>query len=206
MKESANFSMWSWLVAVTRIEWIDHKFRSLSDLLMLRTVEAAPRRCFATRASVMKTHPLDLCLNTAIGLAAGTLRRTTRPIIRIAASTGKKWQLVGVTGKFYRVTVCSVFLFTPEDLHMLDLDVGCIVMQATLVSVEVSNHQSDTGSTSTRLVWITKVIPSQTYMRWVLITKVIPSRPLQDGFESKKWSQHQTDFNHWSDTISTSMR
>ena len=63
-----------------------------------------------------------------------------------------KWWLVGVTGKFYRVTVCSVFLFTPEDLHMLDLDVGCIVMQATLVSVEVSNHQSDTGPTSTRLV------------------------------------------------------
>ena len=119
---------------------------------MLRTVEAAPRGCFATRASVMKTHPLDLCLNTAIGLAAGTLRRTTRPIIRIAASTGKNGGLSVSRGNFIESPFVLFSCLRQKDFHMLDLDVRCIVMQATLVSVEVSNHQSDTGSTSTRLV------------------------------------------------------
>ena len=71
MKESANFPLWSRLAVVTRSERVDYKFRSLSDLLILRTSEAAPQRCFATRASVMKTRPLDLCLNTAIGLLLG---------------------------------------------------------------------------------------------------------------------------------------
>ena len=157
MKESANFSMWSRVAVVIRIEWVDHKFRSLSDLLMLRTAEAAPQRCFATRALVMKTRPLDLCLNTAIDLAAGTLRRTTHPIIRIAASSGQNGGLSVSRGNFIESPFVPFF---------------CLRQRIFTCQISMCGA-----------LWCRR--PS--FLLRYPITKVIPSLLRQDWFESQKW-------------------
>ena len=54
MNESEKFCRWSKFAAVTRMECVDHRLRSVSDTAMFRTAEAARLRCFAVRESVMK--------------------------------------------------------------------------------------------------------------------------------------------------------
>ena len=56
INESKKFCRWSTFAAVTQMECVDHRLRSVSDWAMFRTAEVASLRCFVVRESVMKAH------------------------------------------------------------------------------------------------------------------------------------------------------
>ena len=68
MNESEKFCLWSRFAAVTRMECVDHRLKSGSEVPMFRTAEAASLRCFAVRESVMKALFSPLVWKTVTGL------------------------------------------------------------------------------------------------------------------------------------------
>ena len=54
MDESEKFCLWSRFAAVTQLECVDHRLKSVSDWLMFRTAGAASLGCFVVRESVME--------------------------------------------------------------------------------------------------------------------------------------------------------
>ena len=71
MNESENFARWRRFAAVTRIEWVDHLFRSGDAEEILWAPMAAFRKNFVVSESVMKmVFALALLRQTAIGSSA----------------------------------------------------------------------------------------------------------------------------------------
>lgn len=134
MKESAKRSWCNKFAAVTRIEWVVHCCKCLSDWAMLCAWRAAFWNCVATPFAVIKRRWRALFVNTAMGSSLGVCNRRLRWTIRTAARTGQNFMWV-CRPKSISSPLSPFFCF----LHLIrtyDASLGAGDCHVTLVGVK----------------------------------------------------------------------